>query len=234
VRGDFGKSLAFGSPALGLLVQRLPATAELAGASMLIVVLVGVPTGIVAAVRQGRMLDRLVMLLAVLGQSMATFWLGIMLILFFAVNWHLFPPSGRGSLRHLVLPAVTLAMYLTAVIARLTRSGMLEVLREDFVRTARAKGIGELRVVGWHAFANTLIPIVTILGVQIGNLLAGAVVTEAVFAWPGIGSLTVEAIYRRDYPLIQAAVLFFAFVYTCINLFTEFLYGYLDPRIRAA
>lgn len=233
VAGDLGKSIAFSEPALPLVLRRLPATAELAFGAMMIVLL-GIPAGIVAAFNRGTLMDRLVMLLAILGQSLATFWFGIMLILLFAVHWRLVPPSGRGSLGQLILPALTLAMYATAVIARLTRSSMLEVLGEDFVRTARAKGISELAVVCRHAFVNTLIPIVTVLGVQLGNLMAGAVVTEAVFAWPGLGSLTVEAIYRRDYPLVQAIILFFALMYACINMLIELLYTYLDPRVRVS
>jgi peptide/nickel transport system permease protein len=228
--GDLGKSIAFGEPALGLVWRRLPATLELA-AGAVIVVLAGVPAGIAGAVRRGSAVDHLMMLGTMVGQSVATFWLGIMLILLFAVHWQLLPPSGRGSPAQLLLPAITLAMYATSIMARLTRSSMLDVLGEDFVRTARAKGVRELWVVVRHAFANTLIPIVTVLGVQVGNLLAGAVVTEAVFAWPGLGSLTVEAIYSRDYPLVQAVILFFALAYACLNMLVECLYAYLDPRI---
>jgi ABC-type dipeptide/oligopeptide/nickel transport system permease component len=231
--GDLGKSIAFSEPALKLILRRFPATAELAFGAMMIVLL-GIPAGIIGAFNRGTLVDRLVMLLAILGQSLATFWFGIMLILLFAVHWRLVPPSGRGSLAQLILPALTLAMYGTAVMARLTRSSMLEVLGEDYVRTARAKGISELMVICRHAFVNTLIPIVTVLGVQLGNLMAGAVVTEAVFAWPGLGSLTVEAIYRRDYPLVQAIILFFALMYVCINMLVELLYAYLDPRVRAS
>jgi ABC-type dipeptide/oligopeptide/nickel transport system permease component len=228
--GDLGKSIAFGEPTFGLVLRRLPATLELAAGAM-IIVLLGVPAGIIGAVMRGTIVDRLVMLLAMLGQSLATFWLGIMLILIFAVHWRIVPPSGRGSWAQLILPAFTLALYATSIIARLTRSSMLEVLGEEFVRAARAKGLSESRVIVRHAFLNTLIPIVTVLGVQVGNLLAGAVVTEAVFAWPGLGSLTVEAIYSRDYPLVQAVILFFAFAYSCINMLAELSYAYLDPRI---
>ena len=234
LRGDLGRSITFGEPALPLVLSRLPATLELAAGALVIVLAIGIPAGIVSAVARGRLVDRAVMLTAMLGQSVATFWLGVMLILVFAVHWQVVPPSGRGSPAQLVLPAVTLAMYAASVMARLTRSSMLDVLGDEFVRTARAKGVREICVIVRHAFSNTLLPIVTVLGVQIGNLLAGAVVTEAVFAWPGLGSLTVEAIYRRDYPLVQAVILFFAFAYAGLNMLVECLYAYLDPRTRAA
>jgi peptide/nickel transport system permease protein len=233
-RGDLGRSIAFGEPALSLVLRRLPATLELAAGAMLIVLAIGIPAGIVSAVTRGALVDRVVMLTAMLGQSIATFWLGVMLIMVFAVRWQVVPPSGRGSLAQLLLPAITLAMYAASVMARLTRSSMLDVLGEEFVRTARAKGVREIQVIVRHAFANTLLPIVTVLSVQIGNLLAGAVVTEAVFAWPGLGSLTVEAIYRRDYPLVQAVILFFAFAYAGLNMLAECLYAYLDPRTRVS
>ncbi len=233
VTGDLGKSIAFNEPTLKLVLRRLPATVELATGAMLIVLL-GIPAGVIAAFKRGSLIDRFTMLLAILGQSLATFWFGIMLILCFAVYLRLVPPSGRGSLAQVILPSLTLAMYATAVIARLTRSSMLEVLGEDYVRTARAKGLHDLRVVGRHAFVNTMIPIVTVLAVQFGNLMAGAVVTEAVFAWPGLGSLTVEAIYSRDYPLVQAIILLFALMYACINMLIELLYVYLDPRVRVS
>ncbi len=231
-RGDLGKSLLFSEPTLDIVLQRLPATLELSFAAAIIVVVIGIPAGVIAAVRYGSILDRSVILFATFGQSLATFWLGILLILVFAVHWQLVPPSGRGSISQLILPAITLSMYATAVIARLTRSSMLEVIGEDFVRTAQSKGVGPMRLVCRHVFVNTLIPIVTVFGVLVGNLFAGAVVTEAVFAWPGLGSLTVQAIYGRDYPLVQAVILFFAFVYTIINTSIELLYSYLDPRTR--
>ena len=233
-KGDLGKSLLFSEPTLDVVLERLPATLELAFAAALIVLVVGIPAGVVAAVNYGTALDRAVILFATFGQSLATFWIGILLILAFAIHWPLVPPSGRGSVAQLILPAITLSMYATAVIARLTRSSMLEVIGEDFVRTAQAKGVGRLRIICRHVLVNTLIPVVTVFGVLVGNLFAGAVVTEAVFAWPGLGSLTVQAIYGRDYPLIQAVILFFAFVYTFINTSIELLYSYLDPRIRVA
>jgi peptide/nickel transport system permease protein len=201
-------------------------------AAMLIAVLVGIPVGVLAAVRRGSVLDRLAMLGALTGQSMATFWVGILLILLFAVQLRWFPVSGRDGLRHLVLPALTLSLYMMPVLARMTRSSMLEVWRQDFVRTARAKGLRERTVILRHALRAALIPVVTVLGLQFGGALAGAIVTESVFAWPGVGTFVLDAIYKRDYPVVQAAVLVVATVYILTNLLIDVLYVALDPRIR--
>jgi ABC-type dipeptide/oligopeptide/nickel transport system permease component len=232
LRGDLGRSLVDERPALGVVLQRLPATVELALAAMLIAVLVGVPVGIVSAVRRGSMLDRLAMLGALTGQSMATFWVGIILILIFSVQLRWFPVSGRDGLAHLILPALTLSLYMMPLLARMTRSSMLEVWRQDFVRTARAKGLRESAVILRHSLRAALIPVVTVLGLQFGGALAGAIVTESVFAWPGVGTFVLDAIYKRDYPVVQAAVLVVATVYTLTNLAVDFLYVVLDPRIR--
>jgi peptide/nickel transport system permease protein len=232
LRGDLGRSLVDERPALGVVLQRLPATVELALAAMLIAVLVGVPVGIVSAVRRGSMLDRLAMLGALTGQSMATFWVGIILILIFSVQLRWFPVSGRDGLAHLILPALTLSLYMMPLLARMTRSSMLEVWRQDFVRTARAKGLRESAVILRHSLRAALIPVVTVLGLQFGGALAGAIVTESVFAWPGVGTFVLDAIYKRDYPVVQAAVLVVATVYILTNLAVDLLYVVLDPRIR--
>ena len=232
VRGDLGRSLVDQQPALDVVWERLPATVELALAAMLIAVLVGIPVGVLSAVKRGSVLDRLAMLGALTGQSMATFWVGILLILIFAVQLRWLPVSGRDGVRHLVLPALTLSLYMMPLLARMTRSSMLEVWRQDFVRTARAKGLRELTVILRHSLRAALIPVVTVLGLQFGGALAGAIVTESVFAWPGVGSFVLDAIYKRDYPVVQAVVLVVATVYMLTNLLVDVLYVVLDPRIR--
>lgn len=234
LRGQLGKSFSHGQPALELVLDRFPATLALALGAMAIVVGVAVPAGVVAAARRGRLVDTVVMASVLLGQSVATFWLGLMLILIFAVRWPLFPPSGRDGLSALVLPSITLAMYFGALLARMARASVLEVLSADYLRTARAKGLNERRVLWKHSLRNALIPVVTVFGVQAGALLGGAVVTETVFSWPGVGSLVVEAIYRRDYAVVQTAVLISAVIYSLINLGVDVVYAFLDPRIRYA
>jgi ABC-type dipeptide/oligopeptide/nickel transport system permease component len=232
LRGDFGQSLRHGEPAFGLVVERLPATFELAGAALVIALCLAIPTGIVSAVRRNTSVDYVSTVTALLGQSMPTFWLGIMLILVFSVWLNLLPSSGRGTLQHLLMPALTLGLFTTARIMRLTRSGMLEVLNQDYIRTARAKGVGNPPVVWKHALKNAAIPFVTIVGIELGTLLGGAVITETIFAWPGVGRLSVQAIYNRDYPVVQAAVFLLASTFVLVNLFVDLVYTYLDPRIR--
>ncbi|MBI4588517.1 MAG: ABC transporter permease [Candidatus Rokubacteria bacterium] len=232
VQGNFGESLRHGEPALDLVVERLPATLELSAAALLIALCVAIPSGILSAVKRNTLLDYVSTVVALLGQSMPTFWLGIMLILVFSVQFNLFPSSGRGDLMHLVLPAITLGLFTTARITRLTRSGMLEVLGQDYIRTARAKGVGEPPVVWKHALKNASIPIVTIVGIELGTLLGGAVITETIFAWPGVGRLSVQAIYNRDFPVVQAAVFLLATTFVLVNLLVDVVYTYLDPRIR--
>jgi peptide/nickel transport system permease protein len=232
LRGDFGQSIRHGEPAFPLVAERLPATFELAGAALLIALALAIPAGIVSAVRRNSVVDYVSTVVALLGQSMPTFWLGIMLILLFSVQFHLLPSSGRGTLEHLVLPAVTLGLFTTARITRLTRSGMLEVLSQDYIRTARAKGVSDPPVVWKHALKNAAIPIVTIVGIELGTLLGGAVITETIFAWPGVGRLSVQAIANRDYPVVQAAVFLLATTFIIVNLAVDVLYTYLDPRIR--
>ena len=231
-RGDFGQSVRHGEPAFHLVLERLPATFELAGAALLIGLLLSIPAGVISAVRRNTAIDYVSTVVALLGQSMPTFWLGIMLILVFSVQFNILPSSGRGGLQHLVLPAITLGLFTTARITRLTRSGMLEVLNQDYIRTARAKGVAGRPVVWKHAFKNAAIPIVTIVGIELGTLLGGSVITETIFAWPGVGRLSVQAIYNRDYPVVQAAVFMLASTFVLVNLVVDLLYTYLDPRIR--
>ena len=232
LRGDFGQSVRHGEPAFHLVVERLPATFELAGAALLVALCLAIPAGIISAVRRNTALDYVSTVIALLGQSMPTFWLGIMLILVFSVQFNLLPSSGRGTLQHLVLPAVTLGLFTTARITRLTRSGMLEVLNQDYIRTARAKGVSDRPVVWKHALKNAAIPIVTIVGIELGTLLGGSVITETIFAWPGVGRLSVQAISNRDYPVVQAAVFTLSTTFVLVNLFVDVAYTYLDPRIR--
>jgi peptide/nickel transport system permease protein len=232
--GDFGRSLRHEEPAMGLVLARLPATAFLAATAMVVSLAVAVPLGVAAAVRRGSWLDRAAMSAALVGQSLPVFWVGIMLILVFAVRWRWLPAFGIGTPAHLVLPAVTLAGFLVARIARLTRAGMVEALREDYVRTARAKGLPETAVVWKHALKNAALPLVTIVGLDLGTLLGGAVITETVFAWPGVGRLAVQAIANRDFPVVQAAVFAFGVVFVAVNLLVDLCYAALDPRARLA
>jgi peptide/nickel transport system permease protein len=230
--GDFGLSVRHGEPAFALVVERLPATLELTGAALVVALGLAIPAGILSAVRRNTMLDYVSTVAALFGQSMPTFWLGIMLILVFSVRFHLLPSSGRGGLEHLIMPAITLGLFTTARIMRLTRSGMLEVLNQDYIRTARAKGVADQPVIWKHALKNAAIPIVTIVGIELGTLLGGAVITETIFAWPGVGRLSVQAIYNRDYPVVQAAVFLLASTFVLVNLLVDVVYIYLDPRIR--
>ncbi|MEK6716183.1 MAG: ABC transporter permease [candidate division NC10 bacterium] len=231
VLGDFGLSFRHQQPALGLVLERMPATLELTLAAMGLAVCVAVPVGILSAVRRNSTVDHAGMVMALLGQSMPVYWLGIMLILLFAVRLNLLPAFGTGSLRHLILPAVTLGAFSMARIARLTRSGMLEVLGQEYVRTARAKGMSEVRVILKHALKNAAIPVITIIGLDLGTLLGGAVITETIFAWPGVGRLAVQAIANRDYPIVQAAVFTLASIFVLINFLVDILYTYVDPRV---
>jgi peptide/nickel transport system permease protein len=232
LRGDFGQSVRHGEPAFGLVLERLPATFELSGAALVVALCLAIPAGIVSAVRRNTMVDYVSTVTALLGQSMPTFWLGIMLILVFSVHLNLLPSSGRGGFLHLIMPALTLGLFTTARIMRLTRSGMLEVLNQDYIRTARAKGVSNSPIVWKHALKNAAIPIVTIVGIELGTLLGGAVITETIFAWPGVGRLSVQAIYNRDYPVVQAAVFLLASTFVLVNLAVDVIYTYLDPRIR--
>jgi ABC-type dipeptide/oligopeptide/nickel transport system permease component len=232
LRGDFGRSIHFRQSAFSVVLERLPATLELGLTAFVVAVLVAVPIGLLSAMKRNSLLDHSAMGVALVGQSAPTFFIGILFILLLSLKAGLFPTSGRGDWRHLVLPAVTLALFAMASVARLTRSAMLEVLGADYIRTARAKGLSEILVVAKHTFKNAAIPIVTITGLQFGSLLGGAVVTETVFAWPGIGRLAIQSIYNRDYPVVQAAVFLSAVMFIVINFVIDVIYGVLDPRVR--
>jgi ABC-type dipeptide/oligopeptide/nickel transport system permease component len=232
VRGNFGTSLRYQQPALGLYLERLPATLELTAAAFVLAILIGLPTGVVAALRPSSAFDGLVRGTALIGQAIPGFYLGLVAIIVLGAHYKVLPTGGRGTFAQVILPATTLAAYQVAVVARFARGAMLEVLGEDFIRTARAKGLGRLRVVVGHGLRNALIPVVTILALQFGTLLSGAVVTETVFAWPGIGRLAVQAIYTRDFPVVQVTVMVTAVVFVLINLLADVLYITIDPRIR--
>ena len=232
LRGDFGKSYQYDEPSLEIVLEKIPATVELTVWALLIAVIVAIPIGVLAATRRRTIFDYGTMVFAFLGQSMPSFWLGIMLILILAVGFRLLPTSGRGTWQHLIMPAITLASFQMALIARLVRSSMLEVLREDYVRTARGKGLRGRTVVLRHALRNSVIPVVTVIGLQFGALMGGAVITETVFNWPGVGKLVVDAIYIRDYPVVQAVLIVSATSFVLINLLIDISYSYLDPRIR--
>lgn len=232
LRGDLGTSFYHGVPAMTLVLERLPATLELILTAMALSLAVAVPAGVAAARRPGSAIDRLARGASLLGISAPPFWIGIMLILVFAVELRWLPSSGRGSLAHLVLPAVSLALYRVALFTRLVRAGMLEALSQDYVQTARAKGVPEGRVLFAHALKNTLIPVVTVAGVQMGSLLAGAIVTERIFAWPGMGRLILDAITKLDYPVVVAWALVVAAVFVVVNLLVDCVYSLLDPRVR--
>jgi peptide/nickel transport system permease protein len=232
VTGDFGTSFRHQQPALPLVLERLPATLELAGAALLLAVALALPLGILAAVYRGRIIDVAAMAFAVVGQATPYFWMGIMLILIVSVELGWLPTSGRGGLERLILPAITLGTHFAASLARLTRTSMLEVFGQQFVTTARAKGLSEWSVVLGHTLKNAAVPVVTLIGLQFGTLLGGAVVTETIFAWPGVGRLAVQSVFVRDYPVVQAGVFVLALTFVGINLLVDLLYGVLDPRIR--
>ncbi len=241
--GDLGMSIFASQPVIDLVLERFPATLLLTAAAMGFAITVGVPLGLVAALRRDTPLDRLTMVGSVMGWSMPSFWLGLVLIILFAVKLHWLPTGGMYSISalkptvpdvavHLILPALTLGLRHMSYVARLTRSSMLEVLGEDYIRTARAKGLRERAVTMGHALRNTLIPIITVAGVSVGRLLGGAVVVETVFGWPGLGTLTVTGILQRDFPLVQGSVLFIATAFILVNFLVDMIYAWIDPRIR--
>jgi peptide/nickel transport system permease protein len=232
--GDLGNSLTYHQPAAIVLAEHLPATLQLSFVSLALALLVAVPLGVLSAVRRDSLWDYLGMTLAMLGQSLPAFWLGLVLMLVFAVNLHWLPTSGFGGFPFLVLPSVTLGAYMAGLFTRLVRSGLLEVLGEDYVRTARAKGLPDRAVLYGHALRNMAIPLVTVIGLQIGTLLGGAVVVETVFSWPGVGTTAVTAIGARDYALVQAVVLVVSVFFVAVNLLIDLLYAYIDPRIHYA
>ena len=230
--GNLGASLRTNQPVTSAIGERMPATAELALAAMLIATLVSIPLGIIAAVWSGTRVDHAATTLALIGISIPNFWLGPLLAIVFSVTLGWLPVSGRGSLAHLVLPAITLGAPLAAVLARMTRASVVEELSELYVLAARARGVSRVRAVLGHAFRNSLIPIVTVIGLQCGAVLTGAVITETIFAWPGVGRLLIQSISFRDYPVVQGCILLIAVTYVAMNLLTDLMYGVLDPRIR--
>ncbi len=232
VGGNFGTSFFFKQPAVSLVLERMPATLLLTAAGLGVAIVVALPLGMLAAVRRQTVVDNLATLLAVSGQAMPIFWLGIMLMIIFAVKLHLLPSSGYGSWKNLVLPSITLGAFLAPITMRLIRSEMLEVLAQEFVRTARAKGLAARVVLVKHALRNAAIPVLTVIGLQFGQLLGGAVVTETVFAWPGVASLAVSSIKNADYPVVQAAVFLLAVLIVLVNLSVDLLIGVIDPRVR--
>ena len=232
LRGDFGRSIHYREPAFAVVRGYLRATAELGLTAFLLAAIVAVPVGLLSAVKRNSPIDHVAMAVALVGQAAPTFFLGILFILLLSLKADLFPTGGRGDWTHLALPALTLGAFAMASIARVTRSAVLEVLRADYIRTARAKGVAEWLVIVKHTLKNAALPIVTITGLQFGTLLGGAVVTETVFAWPGIGRLAIQSIYNRDYPVVQCAVFLSAIVFIVINFVIDLLYGVLDPRTR--
>jgi len=242
LHGDFGQSFITGQPILGTIMSRLPATAELTIAALLLSLCIALPAGIIAAIRQYSVADYAGTTVSLLGLSLPSFWLATILTILFSVVWHVLPPSGFvaittdpvGNLRDLILPTVTLGTGLAAVVMRYTRSAMLEVVRQEYIKTARIKGLPERMIIAKHALKNALMPIVTIIGLQTAYLLGGVVIIEQIFDWPGIGKLMLNAVYQRDYPLVQGVILVIAVLFVLINLVVDILYAYLNPRIRYA
>ena len=232
LQGDWGTSLFSKKPVFEEIMERVPATMELMFGAMVVTILVAMPLGLIAAVNKGTWIDQGAMIFSLLGVSLPNFWLGPMLILLLSIHFDLLPVNERGGLEHLILPALTLGTSLASILARITRSSVVETLQAEYIRTARSKGISELRILFRHALRNALIPIVTVIGLQVGVLLSGAIITEAIFDWPGLGNLLISAINSRNYPLVQGCVLFIAGSYVMVNLVIDLLYAYLDPGIR--
>ena len=231
-QGDLGNSLRSGEPALLLVSRRVGFTVQLALLAMTLALVVSIPVGIVSAMFRGSLTDRTLMLLSMVGQSMPIFWVGLLMIAVFAVELRWFPAGGAGGIKYLFLPAATLALYPMARIARLVRSSLLDVLNRDYILAARARGLREALVVGKHALKNAALPVITIVALQFGYMLGGAVITETIFGWPGVGLFTVTAIHERDFPVVQAAVVLASGMFIALNFLVDLLYGWLDPRIR--
>ena len=232
VTGDLGRSFRTGQPVTAMVLERIPATAELAVAAMIVAILIAIPLGVVAAVWRGTAADYGAMTFALAGVSIPNFWLGPLLAIVFAVELGWLPVSGRGTLAHLVLPAISLGLALAAILARMTRASLLDELQELYVRAARARGVSRAAAVTAHALRNSMVPLLTIVALQFGAVLTGAVITETIFAWPGIGRLLIQSIGFRDYPMVQGCILMIAVTYVTVNLITDLMYGVLDPRIR--
>ncbi|HXJ81470.1 MAG TPA: ABC transporter permease [Candidatus Methylomirabilis sp.] len=234
VQGDFGKSWYTDTPAFRLVTSRMPPTIYLTLAGLLVALLISLPLGILAALKRHSLVDNLCTLLAVAGQAMPIFWLGIMLIIIFAVRLKMLPASGYGTWEHFLMPSVSLGAFLAPITMRLVRSGVIEVLGMEYIKTARAKGVAEWLVVVKHAFRNACIPVITVLGLQFGQLLGGAIVTETVFAWPGVATLTVDSIRNQDFPVVQCAVVLLALIIVIVNFIVDMIVGFIDPRIRVS
>lgn len=232
VRFDVGKSLMFRQPALDLIAGRLPATLLLAAGAMTFALIVSIPIGIIAAIKRGKAVDSAAVGIVLVGQSTPAFFVGILLIMVFAVALRWLPANGIGSFANLILPSITLGMYSMAMIARLLRSSLIDVLGEEYIRTATSKGLSPTRVVLDHGLRNAALPVVTIVGLEFGSLLGGAILTEQVFSWPGVGQLTVQAIANRDFPLVQAIVLFLSLIFVVTSFLVDIAYAFLDPRVR--
>ncbi len=232
LRGDFGESLTYSGPALEIVLERLPATLELTAVAFVITVLIAIPAGLITAVRPNTILSQLVMFIALVGQAMPGFWLGVMMILVFSVQFGWLPTGGRDTPLHLVMPSIVLGSWGAAKITRLTRAGMQEVLGDDYIRTARSKGLPERRVLVVHALRNALLPVLSALGLTIGAMLGGAIITETVFAWPGVGRLIVQSVLGRDFPVVQVATVLLSIIFLLSNLLVDILYTVVDPRIR--
>jgi len=232
VQGDFGKSWYTNTPAFELVTERMPPTLYLTSAGLVMALLISLPLGILAGLRRHSLIDNLCTMGAVAGQAMPIFWLGIMLIIIFAVRLKMLPASGYGTWEHFIMPAFTLGAFLAPITMRLVRSGVIEVMNMEYIKTARAKGVAEWRVVAKHAFRNACIPVITVLGLQFGQLLGGAIVTETVFAWPGVATLTVDSIRNQDFPVVQCAVVLLALIIVAINFVVDMVVGFVDPRIR--
>ena len=232
LHGDFGKSWYTDTPALKLVLERMPPTLYLTTAGLIMALAISLPLGILAALKRHSFVDNLCTMAAVAGQAMPIFWLGIMLIIIFAVRLKALPASGYGTWQHFIMPAFTLGAFLAPITMRLVRSGVIEVMGMEYIKTARAKGVAEWLVVAKHAFRNVCIPVITVLGLQFGQLLGGAIVTETVFAWPGVATLTVDSIRNQDFPVVQCAVILLALVIVSINFVVDLIVGYIDPRIR--
>ena len=232
VQGDFGQSLSYSSPALNIVLDRLPATLELTAVAFALTVLIAIPAGLFAAVRPDTIASQVVMTLALVGQAMPGFWLGVMMILLFSVRLGWLPTGGRETPLHLVMPAIVLGSWGAAKITRLTRAGMQEVLGDDYIRTARSKGLPERIVLIRHALRNAMLPVLSSLGLTVGAMLGGAIITETVFAWPGVGRLIVQSVLKRDFPVVQVATVLLAVIFILSNLLVDILYTVVDPRIR--
>jgi len=234
LHGDMGISYATQKPVIGEILSRFPNTLALAFCSILVSIAISIPVGVISAVKQYSLVDNLGMVLALIGISMPSFWLGLILIIVFALGFGWFPSGGADQLKSIVLPALTLGVASTASIARTTRSSMLEVIRQDYIRTAKAKGLGTMSVILKHALRNALIPTLTVIGLEFGELLGGAILTETVFSWPGIGRLMVESIQRKDTPMVLGCIIVFSVAFSIVNLLIDILYAFVDPRIKTS